>query len=207
MPGPRKHTPAPLTVRVGAFTRLNGFAGQKQAATTWCWAAVASSIEGWYALRYHDFPTDPSGNAEPPRSQCEFVRKFLRHRGCKVDRLAGDCSRNGCAEQNRNEVGFVNLALDDPMNDHLNLVLAYAVPYATVRTEILHGRPVAIRVNRGLVPHLVIVVGFDDAVPGLLIWNPARGEAGVSYNSISRHFGAWTHTVLTEPKRIMACAT
>jgi len=201
-PSSAPYKPVPLTIDIGGYTRLNGFVGQRQAARTWCWAAVASSIAGWYALRYHDFPTDPGGQTEPPRSQCEFVRKFLHRKACKLDRLDGDCSKNGCAIQDGQDIGFVNLALDDPMNDHLNQVIAFATPYAILRKEVTAGRPVAIRVNRtNLAPHLVIVIGFSDAVPGLLIWDPARGETRLSYNGVTRHFGAWTHTVLTEPKK------
>ena len=106
-PSPAPYKPVPLTIDIGGYTRLNGFVGQRQAARTWCWAAVASSIEGWYALRYHDFPTDPGGQTEPPRSQCEFVRKFLHRKACKLDRLDGDCSKNGCAIQDGQDIGFV----------------------------------------------------------------------------------------------------
>lgn len=178
------------------FQCLAGFTGQKQAQETWCWAAAASTINNFYERRSQH----PKAELRP---QCYYLKAQLQRDACRKypQNYSGrpcDCQQLGCSIDGGREIGELDDALDELERDFLCEVISSPVGYSTIRDELDLGHPVAMRVLRGTTsPHLVIVYGYQDSTPSLLIWDPAHGSLHVSYNSLSREMGRWTHTVIT----------
>lgn len=178
------------------FQYLDGFRGQKQAQETWCWAAAASTINNYYETRL-------SNRSPKFRPQCYYVKAQLKRAACRdyprnYERRKHDCHARGCSIDGGPEIGEFDDALDELKQDLLHDVIKSPVGYTRIRDEILKGHPVGMRVLRNTIsPHLVVVYGFHDSTPSLLIWDPAHGSVRISYNSTSREMGRWTHTIIT----------
>lgn len=195
----------------GTTVRLLHFEGQRQAQGTWCWAAVASSIELFF-LRKNRMSS--GGVAHP---QCYFVSRQHRRFTCRDGNHAGfrdvnrlDCKTSGCSLRGNDETGRLDAAIayvDTPPKSPTGLyhdgfferARPYPVAFDEIKTEIDKGEPMIIRVARpDRTFHLMVIVGYDDSLPGVILWDPAYGERMTSYNRMQIALGTWTHTLWTQ---------
>jgi hypothetical protein len=183
----------------GTRVELAGFVGYLQAQDTWCWAAVAASIQRYYVATRTDSTT-----AHP---QCFFVRKQHPGPACRRQRDRGttypfdenDCRRNGCSVRDQSEIGQAQIAFNQPGLQAFDGIIPGAVGLDVLQTEIKDGQPVAIRLRSSVIlHHLVVVIGYDLAVPSLILWDPAFGKRTVGLNGLQRRLGQWTHTIFTK---------
>ncbi len=187
-----------LIMQTGTRVELAGFVGYLQAQDTWCWAAVAASVQRYYA------PRIPTEKAHP---QCFFVSRQHPGPACRRKRDSGktypfdenDCRRNGCSVRDQSEIGQAQIAFNQPGLQVFDGIIPGAVGLDVLQTEIQKGQPVAIRLRSSLIlHHLVVVTGYDLAVPSLILWDPAFGKRTVGLNGLQRKLGQWTHTIFTK---------
>jgi hypothetical protein len=96
--------------------------------------------------------------------------------------------------------------LDQPLQTvgHFNSMQSGSVTYATLRNEVVSGRPLCIRVRWGAGPaaHFVAATGFDEG-QFVLVSDCGNGTTSlVAYNTLLTAYngsGVWTHSYFTQP--------
>lgn len=192
----------------GTSVRLAKFEGQYQAQATWCWAAAAASIRRYY--------TKINAEHDCGSRQCFYVHFAFGRKACRSglhftprQENEPDCDNRGCSTEAGDESARLDLALmgikDAPLGSPSRDFTQYyeksiprPVSFQQIVDEIDHGDPMAIRIERaGDIFHLVVIIGYDSAVPALIIWDPTFGERLISYNQVQLRLGTWTHTIWT----------
>lgn len=200
---------------VGTTVRLKHFKGQRQAQETWCWAALASSITHYFVTKNPEVNTrEPKIVAQP---QCFFVHRQHGRNTCRDGQYSGseefsrfDCRLQGCSTTGWDESGRLDAAIafvDEPPSAETGLyhrrffekARARPMEFDEIKCEIDKGEPIVIRVERfdGTF-HLMAIFGYDDSLPGVVLWDPAYGERVVPYNRMQVALGTWTHTLWTQ---------
>jgi len=157
------------------------FAMQQQQQTEWCWAAVSSSVSGFYGA-----PAGPSGG---PWQQCEVVNYEQGQTTCCQNGSTAQCNVPWYLEKGLNTVGH----LAGPPTPS-------AEAFLYVQTEINGGRPVGVRIGwSGGGGHFVVLRGYDDTNGSQLldVEDPWYGSSIVDYTAFSTSYqgsGTWTDT-------------
>jgi hypothetical protein len=158
-----------------------GFTMQSQQQTEWCWAAVATSIAGYFNS------AGPSGG---PWRQCEVVN---------IVRSDTTCCQNGTTP---------NCNHDDRLDSALTVVHHLAGPvnpnpisYVGISQEVDNNRPVAVRIGwYGDGGHFVALSGYDDSGGAQVVdvEDPWYGPSTYDYAQFCTGYqsgaGKWTHT-------------
>ncbi|WP_167336254.1 papain-like cysteine protease family protein [Xanthomonas sacchari] len=170
--------PAPAPV-VGPSNLLVSYAQQAQLQTQWCWAAVASSVAGFYA---------PNVPPAPEFSQCKLA--------CWVsgsDRCCSDGSIEVC-----NQPQLQSLALQHVQHRHHSI--DGRLSFAAIREEIDAGRPIAVTVLwPGGGGHAVVITGYCtlQARAHVQVQDPAGAVVALVALDDFPDGGSWNWTVTT----------
>ena len=149
-----------------------------QAQGQWCWAAVASSLAGFYHRGVV--------------SQCSIVSALL-------DGGLFDCCADGaqpyCDRSYVLELALSHCHVDNPQGPLL------PITFDLLESELHGGRPVAIRIDLGSGGHFVVIDSCDRATRTVEIQDPLHGPSGaIDFDMLEisyRGFGPWTNTYLT----------
>ncbi|AJC46684.1 hypothetical protein SB85_13965 [Xanthomonas sacchari] len=155
------------------------YAQQAQLQTQWCWAAVASSVAGFYA---------PNVPPAPEFSQCKLA--------CWVsgsDRCCSDGSIEVC-----NQPQLQSLALQHVQHRHHSI--DGRLSFAAIREEIDAGRPIAVTVLwPGGGGHAVVITGYCtlQARAHVQVQDPAGAVVALVALDDFPDGGSWNWTVTT----------
>lgn len=158
------------------------FVGQLQEQSNWCWAAVATSVAGFFG--------------DHQWSQCGVADATLGRK---------DCCGTGAADQNKcNMPYYLESALQTTR--HLCDMEVRSLTVAEVELEIDKGRPVGCRVGwRDGTGHFLAVVGYATGASGrayIDIDDPIFSTSTSAFDEFASLYqggGDWTHSYLTEP--------
>lgn len=160
-----------------AVQRFLAFALQHQNQTNWCWAAVTSSIAGYF--KNQGWP------------QCRVVNGGLGQTNC--------CA-NGSSQQ-CNAPWYLDKALTN-VGNFANYV-ANPLPMAAVRAEIDAGRPIGVRIGWAAGGgHFVTITGYSGQSV-LDIQDPWFGHSSQDFNEFSVRYlggGKWTDSYATKAR-------
>lgn len=165
--------------------KVLGFNIQSQEQTNWCWAAVASSVCGYYASR----------GEGAPQSQCQIATQFLGLECC-IDPLPPPSD---------NWAGNKTFTLELPLD-----VLGHFAPpmvtgsldLASIVREIDGGRPICCHIDwGGAEGHFVVMIGYDSVHGDVIVRDPAGTivngtlpfKSGGTFPG-----GKWSETYLTK---------
>lgn len=119
------------------------FVMQRQCQTQWCWAAVASSVCGFFGS-----PNGPSGT---PWKQCEIVNRAHALGVCCQEGASPECNRDGMLDQALEIVSHLAGPATGKAED---------IEY--IAREIDSGRPVGVRIQwRQGDGHFVVITGYS----------------------------------------------
>lgn len=169
---------AELIRLIMSWQRLNvGMQTQQQ--TQWCWAAVATSVAGFY-------------DASTTWTQCSVVNAELGQTTCCTSGSSAAC----------NKPWYLDLALTRV--GHFDTWSAGAMSFADVRAEIDAGRPLGVRIGwSGNGGHFLVIEGYrNDANQQVAVDDPWYGASDLTYATLSTSYqgsGTWTHSYETQP--------
>jgi len=159
----------------GAAGHVLAFVMHHQEQTNWCWAAVATSVAGFYESN--------DGGA-----QCELVN---------AERGLAKCCASG-SDDDCNVAWYLDKALTRV--GHFRDLSEAKAPWDTVTTEVDANHPLGVRIEwNGGGGHFVIVAGYDGEM--LEIRDPWWGDSSVAYDSFPDSYqgsGSWTHSYRTQ---------
>ena len=154
------------------------FTMEMQAQSNWCWAAVATSVERYYA----------QGST---LTQCSLVNQTLTRTNCCNAPSSASC----------NVPYHLHSAL--LCIKRLGMFLAGSGPNVYVEQWLKASRPVCARIqwNSGLGGHFVGLCGFNSKI--FVVLDPMFAQKSFVHRStFPSHYqsgGTWTHTYLTSP--------
>jgi hypothetical protein len=161
---------APLARGVLPFTL------QHQNETQWCWAAVTSSVAGYYQ--------------NPSWTQCNLANNQFGQTTCCSNGSSTVC----------NEPWYLDRALGTVRN--LANFIAGALSLTQIQSEIDAGRPIGVRIGwPGGGGHFVTITGYSDqnVINVQDPWYAPQGAAVdyMTFRFVYQGSGQWTHTYLT----------
>ena len=168
--------PAPAPAPAPPANVLAGYVQQAQLQTQWCWAAVASSVAGFYA---------PNVPPNPDFTQCK-----LACWSSLSDRCCSDGSLDVC-----NQPQLQSLALQHVQHRHHSS--GGRLSFAEICDEIDAGRPIAVTVLWTLGGgHALVITGYAtlSARPHLQVQDPAGAVVALDDFPDA---GSWNWTVTT----------
>jgi hypothetical protein len=156
------------------------FTMQAQQQSQWCWSATSVSVSLYY-------------NPSSTWTQCTLANAQRGQTNC----CGAGASGAACNSPD---------VLDQPLQTvgHFNSMQSGSVTYATLRNEVVSGRPLCIRVRWGAGPaaHFVAATGFDEG-QFVLVSDCGNGTTSlVAYNTLLTAYngsGVWTHSYFTQP--------
>lgn len=166
-----------------------GFQIQRQVQSNWCWAAVSTSVRHYY---------QPASTL----TQCQLVNQ-------RTNRTDACQPGPGSDPAQANKAGDTVATLDTL--GHLAAAQGNAVAYADLRTQLLAGRPVFVRIQwAGGGRHAVAATGLEDddlvivSDPGSSsATDPTQGTTSiVDYDVLKTAYsgsGSWIGTGFTKP--------
>ncbi|MFM7160299.1 MAG: papain-like cysteine protease family protein [Planctomycetaceae bacterium] len=158
---------------------LLGFRMQPQVHSNWCWAATGVSTDRYY-------------RPASALTQCSVANLVTGSTSC--------CQSPGPCNQQRS----LNLVLARLNCLAPNGFITGRLTFAQLRTRLVAGRPVAVRIEwSGGGGHFVVLDGVEVAggVQYVTVRDPASGTTRVAYSTFCtayRGSGTWTHSYLTQ---------
>lgn len=156
------------------------FQMQQQTQSQWCWAATSVSVDRFY-------------NPASTWTQCAMANAQKNQTNCCGTGASGaTCNSPDVLQQPLARVGrFASMQSN-------------SVTYATVRDQVLRGRPLCIRVRWGAGPaaHFVAATGCDEG-RFVLVSDCGSGTTSlVAYDTLRTAYNGsvvWTHSYFTQP--------
>lgn len=166
---------------------------QQQQQSNWCWAAVTSSLLGFF-------------NPDQAPTQCEVVKECFSETEFETEE---DCCGKTTSEACNRVFKLID-ALDSM--DLLSIRCNYQLSLDEIRQQIHLGAPIAIRIEwKKGGGHFVVITAVGpqhsrgDGHTWLRVADPNRESAiYITYNALKKRYrgdGEWTHTYLFEAER------
>jgi hypothetical protein len=180
--------PGGTTPALLAAAYIMSFSMQAQLQDDWCWAAVASSVAGFF----------DDGKISWP--QCMLVNELLKQTTCCTDGASIAC----------NQPWYLSQALEKTRN--IVCHHAGAQPIESIREQISAANPIGVLINwTGGGSHFVAVTGVGPDEPSgagktmIAVENsmPNYGFSYIAYESFPVAYGSsgvWAHSYCTQPR-------